>query len=193
MILLLLMAWAQSPEANRVAVAEVERLGHQMEQYAKRQAWTAVERSYQNALGAGPSLTAEMHQLGAHAARDRGDITAVEQRLQAALAIGSEGQVIEELWAITQTYGRVSLVGVELIATKTPFDPVQVRCLRLAQEKLRNEGAYQGLLPRGVYVIDGVTFHLLLGRPAVDLTTPLGKRNLQRREKGQKKEKKKKN
>lgn len=171
LLLLLALASAQGPDPAAVARAEADRLTFQVHQYADRQVWTAVERTYTSALETGVPLAAEVHQLGAHAARDRGDMNAVHTRLLAALAVESTNEVIEELWNLTQTYGTVDLRGVELVAVRRPFDPVQARALDHAVQQLASAGHYAGLLPRGNYTLDGVEFHLLLGRPSVELTT----------------------
>ena len=170
-LLLLMPASAQAPSAEAIAHAEANRLTFQLHQYADRQAWTAVERTYQSALATGVPLSVEVHQLGAHAARDRGDMNAVNTRLLAALAVESRNEVIEELWSITQTYGVVHLTGVTLRAAQRALDPVQARALDIAVQELATRGHYAGLLPRGNYTLDGVEFHLLLGRPTVELDT----------------------
>ena len=150
----------------------MDRLSYQIEQYAKRHAWVAVEKTYVQELAIGLPLPARDHALGAQAARQRGDINLVFERLKAALAVEENPELFEQFWGILQTYGRVQLRGRVLAASERPFDPVMARSLEVAAIALRDHGVYEGLLPFGHYALDEVPFQVMLGRPAVELTSP---------------------
>lgn len=163
---------APKPDEAAVLAAEVDRLSFQLEQYAKRQAWVAVEKTYLREVALGQPLPAKDHALGAQAARQRGDINLVFERLKAALAVEENPELFEMFWGILQTYGRVQLRGRVLAASERPFDPVLARALELAAIELRDHGRYDGLLPHGTYALDDVPFQVALGRPPVELVTP---------------------
>lgn len=162
-----------APKVDDPAVlrAEVDRLSHQIDAYAKRQAWVAVEKSYLRQLETGLPVPAKDHAVAAQAARQRGDINQVFERLKAALAVEESPEVFEEFWGILQSYGRVELQGRVLAASERPFDPVLMKVLENAAIALRDHGRYEGLLPHGSYALDQVPFQVTLGRPPVVLST----------------------
>jgi hypothetical protein len=171
----------EAPPSAAALQAEYHRLSEELHSYAHKQAWPAVEQAYQRCLATGATLKRSDHFHAAHAARSRGDMMAVRERLLAALGDRDDREIIDWLWAIDLTYSVVTVnafVEAELVAASRPFDPIQSRAIDFAAERLASTGVFTGLLPRGVYTAGGTTFELRAGRGplVVDAPRPSGRK-----------------
>ncbi len=188
----------ESPETKR---AEVQRLAEEMEKLAAKNAWDGVDRTYRylvdtlgDAAFALATDPAELHFLGAQAARNLGDIrrykSLVQRAKTALLAAGrpvddAQLQMMEtELTAIDQAYGAVSIaprskrsadakkgetVGPELVPAAMPFAGDQRESIERARTQILETGSFSGLLPAGDYTLGTESFTVIAGTnvPAV--------------------------
>lgn len=159
-------------EAARLA--EYHRLSGELQRYAERQTWPAVEQAYLGCLATGAPLRFSDHFHAAHAAQSRGEMKATRERLLAALAIaeGDEKDVIDWLYAIDTVYSAVKVTAypaAELVPERRPFDPVQSRAIDYAIATLAETGAFDGILPRGIYHVDGHLLDIRMGKGGAEL------------------------
>lgn len=164
------------------AAAEYKRLHEELDRLAKRNAWTGAERTYQAMLQTGAPMQFDDLKIGAQVAMAFGDIAVVRERLEAASKLREDREVIESLFAIDQSYGRVSLAGdpgeVELVVDTPPFDPTYARAIENAVERVRQTGTFEGLLPRGSYTFAGrqVAVGPGVSTPRIDVRSDAGVR-----------------
>lgn len=166
-----------SPAEQR---AEYHRLSEELHNHANRQRWNAVETAYQGCVATGAPMKAADHFQAAHAARSRGDMKAVRDRLLLALSFGATREVIDWLFAIDTTYSPVKITavpGATLVAHDRPFDPIQGRAIDFAGATLGETGAFEGLLPRGHYEAGPTAFEVRMGKGLHEIdATGAGKR-----------------
>ncbi len=148
-------------DAHRAA--EAARISDELERLAQRNAWSGVDRLYRKleALGVDPTLEDYMH--GAYAARELGDVLIVRTRLKAAARSHQSKEIVEWLWKIDNTYGRVELVSVPqrsttLEAAVMPFDPDQRKAVEAAIASVGDNGVFVGMLPEGEFSFSGQQF-----------------------------------
>lgn len=158
------VAVAQDKAAERL------RLEQEMKRLAQRNAWTGVERKYNELLDLNIDLPYDNHQVGAQAARALGKTLEVYERLERANKIKESPEVTQELQAIDGAYGRVWLKGSErfLIPVKpvvVPFAPDQRKSTEWAEEVMTNTGSFKGMLPAGDYKVACQTFTVVAGTP----------------------------
>lgn len=168
--ILLLAGLAASPAraGDDVAAAEHDRISDEMERLAERKIWPGVERKYAELESLDAPLTLDDLLIGAHAARELGDVAAAYTRLKAAAKIKGTKEIVDWLWDIDNNYGHVDLVAVpsrsaELTAVQMPFDPNQRRAVDAAIKKSKQHGAFRGLLPAGSYDFAGQKFEVVPG------------------------------
>ena len=175
--LLLTLALAGRPvlaqEEGAEAAAEQVRLREELRRLGGRQAWAGVETLLQkmSALVAeGEPLQAGDLDIGADAARARGDLALARKRWEAAQALSpSEGRA-GNLADLEARFGVVSL-GISdrwdgeraLELSELPFAPDERAALTFAQEALDTRGVFLGLLPPGRYSFGGRRFRLRPG------------------------------
>jgi hypothetical protein len=127
-----------------------------MDRLAKRTAWPGVERTFQDMLATGVPPQFDDLKTAAQAAYALGDVSQCRERLMTAHAMREEQDIVDWLWQIDQTFGRVSLAGdpgeIQLAAAVMPFDPTQARSVQWAIDAVAATGVYEGLLPAGEYV-----------------------------------------
>lgn len=174
--------------------AEVQRLTEEMNLLAAKNAWSGVDRAYRKIETLGEEAfvfapnPANLHFLGAQAARNLGDIRrykSLAQRARTALmAAGSTADdpqlqaVDDELTAIDKTYGAVSIAprskrsgkgkegepfGPELVPSAMPFAGDQRASIEHAHAQILESGSFSGLLPAGAYTLGNQTFTVIAG------------------------------
>lgn len=156
------------PDDAAVAQGEYIRLRTELKKLAQRNAWTGVERTYQAMLATGAALSFEDHKHGAHAAQAVGDLTATRERLMKANKIQEDPEVLDWLWDIDSSFGRVDLKtdpGRHALApVQMPFNPTHAKAVQYAVAQVEETGTYNGLLPQGDYTFGS---HKLTVRPRV--------------------------
>jgi len=167
-----------APEPSAAAQAALVLFTAEIKRLAIR-APQGIEPCYQKILALGLSPKAEVHYLGAQAARAAGNVSEQQVRLQLAKAGGMD--VDGELEAIEQAYGTVRIgpadekkkkkrkkdeVGPELVAAEMPFAPDLRRAIEAAQESLRSTGAFSGFLPAGAYTLGDKSIQVISGQTA---------------------------
>jgi len=147
------VAFAQT---NDAAQAEYVRLSSEMKRLAEKNAWEGVEMTWVKLQENGVAPQYEDWYLAAQAARSAGDVTAARDRLIAANEIREEREVMDWLWEIDSSYGKVSLTAdvgtLTLEPEEMPFHPDRAAAVRFAQAKVTETGAYEGYLPEGRYL-----------------------------------------
>ena len=130
MVLLAALLLAAGPAAADDAVHEAERvrLSQDIKQLAQREAWTGVERKFEELELLGTTMSFDDLYRGACAARALGDVAAAYDRLKAAAAVDPRRDVLDWLYAIDNHYGRVELLVIpprnaSLDIAEMPFDP----------------------------------------------------------------------
>jgi hypothetical protein len=125
--------------------------------------WSGVDRLYRKleALGVDPTL--DDYMLGAYAARELGQVLAVRDRLKSAARMHQSKDIVEWLWKIDNTYGRVELVSVPPRSTTfeagvMPFDPDQRKAVEAAVQSVADDGMFVGMLPIGEFTFSGQAF-----------------------------------
>lgn len=151
--------------------AEALRIAHDLQSFAARNAWEAVEEGYTDLEDLGMPIDADLHELGAEAARNRGDAWTAYQRLVKVLAAGVDPSsgAHGHMATYRDQYGRVVVRRVEitpiaLVPETAPFQPDFRLAIAFAAAQLDQEGAFDGLLPAGTYVLgEGRTFEVVPG------------------------------
>ncbi len=145
--------------------AEHARISDEMDRLAQRKAWPGVDRLYRKLISmqVEPSLQDYMH--GAYAARELGDVLEVRARLKDAARNHQSKEIVEWLWKIDNTYGRVELVSVPprsttLEAAVMPFDPDQRKAVDAAIAAISDNGIFVGMLPEGEFTFSGQQFRV---------------------------------
>ena len=161
------LAHAADPVED-VNEGEHVRLSSEIKQLATRQAWSGVEKKYEELEKLGVELNFDDLLHGAYAARALGDAQAAYDRLKIAAKDKGTKEVVDWLYAIDVGYGRVELIatpprGIELAAELMPFDPDQRTAVTAAIEKVKDEGQFLGLLPKGKYTFAGTSFEVQPG------------------------------
>lgn len=162
-VLLALVVALCTASAADALEAEHVRLSGDIEQLATRQLWAGVEKKLAELakLGVEPSFDDLIH--GAYAARALGNAQHAYDRLKVAARIKGTREVVDWLYTIDANYGTVELIatpprGVALSMAEVPFDPDQRVAVEAASERVKKEGGFAGLLPRGSYVFAGQSF-----------------------------------
>lgn len=158
-------AEAQDPAKT----AEKLRLEEEMKRLAAKNAWTGVERAYNDLLNLKVELPFEDHYLGAQSARYLGKTYEVYERLTSAKEIDATPEILQNLEGIDGTYGKVDLQGTEkkrpdLVPDVMPFAPDERKSIEWAQTVLANTGSFRGMLPKGSYKVGGLPFTVEAGQ-----------------------------
>lgn len=164
MLVLTLLLSLQS-FASDLTEAEHVRLSDDLEKLAGRQLWAAVEKKFEELERLGVTLTYEDLVHGAYAARALGDTQAAYDRLKVAARLNGTREVVDWLYAIDSSCGQVELVthnarGITLAVTDMPFEPDRRIAVEAAVERVRKDGTFVGLLPKGEYTYAGHTFRV---------------------------------
>jgi len=153
------------PAISDAAKAEADRLSGDIRSLATRQVWAGVERKYGQALALEVPLEADIHLTAAYAARERGDLIAVYERLTRAAERKASREIVDWLWDLDHNFGRVHLVAdrkgtAELTAKQMPLDPNRRQAVVAAVAQAEATGSFKGLLPRGQYSFSGQDFNV---------------------------------
>lgn len=164
-VLLALLVTFGAAHAGDALEAEHVRISGDIEQLAERQLWAGVEKKLADLkkLGVEPNYQDLVH--GAYAARALGNAQDAYDRLKTAARIKGTREIVDWLSTIDANYGSVELLatpprGVALSCSEVPFDPDQRVAVEAATEKVKREGKFTGLLPRGSYTFAGHTFNV---------------------------------
>ena len=160
-------------------------LQEEIAQFLRRNAWKGVEAAYQEMLALremGVAVLCEDHLHGARAARQLGNALAVHQRLQLAIAAGPNDEAVQWLNDLEQSYGRVAIQiqrrdPAALEPASMPFAPDRRAAVLFAQEQLEDIGAFDGLLPAGIYHIGDQLLVVAPGDPPVSMNVQKARRN----------------
>lgn len=152
-----------SASAVDVGKAEHIRLSDDIKQLASRQLWAGVEKKFAELQKLGVEMSYDDLVHSAQAARALGNTQNAYERLKIAARIKGTREVVDWLYTIDANYGQVMLIatpprGVTLEAAEVPFDPDQRICVEAASERVKKEGGFIGLLPRGTYTYAGQQF-----------------------------------
>ena len=173
MIALLVALWAAPAMADEPTWSEAEavRIASDIRRLAIRNAWEPVEDRYAELVAMGAPIGADLHELGAQAARNRGDAWTAYQRLVKVLAAADDptSDAHGHMATYRDQYGRVAIRRAEdtpiaLTVPTPPFQPDFRLAIAFAAEALLTEGSFDGLLPAGTYVLGaGRTFDVVPG------------------------------
>jgi len=182
-------AVADTPVGADLARAEYQRVSTEIIRLSERNAWSGVERDYQAVIGDTLNATAQVHLIGAQAARQRGDITEARTRLRRAAALADRTpEVTDWLTHIDSTYAPVLLLGdvgkVHLSVAQMPFTPEHAGAIRFAIAQVDDTGQYDGLLPEGTFTFGGVALSVRPGISSerIDLRSDRTLRRIERAE-----------
>ena len=98
-----------SPSEVKEYTAEADRLSGEIRTLSGRQVWAGVERKYGQVSKLGVPVSGEIHLIAAYAARERGDLLDVYERLSRAAVQSPSKEVVDWLWDLDHNYGRVRL------------------------------------------------------------------------------------
>ena len=146
--------------AGEVEQAEHRRLSEEMDRLAQRNAWSGVERNFQDLLTLqkkGEVITYEEWYLGAQAGRALGNMAACRQRLSETIKVEGTEDAVSWLEQIDATYVSADLKTVDreadasLVIAGMPFAPDQRAAVEYAQSQVTEARQFVGLLPAGEY------------------------------------------
>jgi len=170
LVLCLPVGFASPAEGQAVAEvdaeqAEADRLSGEIRSLAGRQVWAGVERKYGQALALQGVLESDVHLTAAYAARERGDLLSVYERLSRAAEVKPTKEVVDWLWDLDHNFGRVNLIAdrkgtAELKVKQMPLDPNRRQAVVAAIAQAEETGDFKGLLPRGEYSFVGQEFRV---------------------------------
>ena len=148
---------------NAAEQAEINRLSDEIRVLARRQVWSGVERKYKQVGALDGTVQSDVHLTAAYSARETGDLLEVYERLLRAATGKANKAVVDWLWDLDHNYGRVTLVAdrrrtAKLSIRDMPLDPNRRTAVEAAILACKDEGEFNGLLPRGEYEFDGQEF-----------------------------------
>lgn len=184
MLLFLLPLLASAAPSSGTDHGEYRRISEDMHRMAKAGNWLAVERSFLRLEKLGSPHTVKVLLDAAYSARERGDMTVARQRLHQASRIGENPKVAAWLWDIEKQYAPVTVAAdlldnYRLVPEAMPFSPEHRRVVQVAMERVRQDGYFSGLLPKGAYRFEPYVngegrvyrFDLNTDRSSIDLRT----------------------
>jgi hypothetical protein len=145
-----------SPE---IQAAEHSRLSSEIRSLARRSAWKGVDRAYDGIARLQVEMSWEDHLYGAHASSELGDVSTAYDRLYSAVQVRPEKVLVDWLWDLDHSYGRVQLSApgkASLQAASIPLDPVQRKAVERAISTCEADGGFEGMLPAGSYSFAGL-------------------------------------
>ena len=158
-------AWSSVEDKKAIATeqAEINRLSDEILTLSRRQVWSGVERKYRQVIALEGSVRSDVHLTGAYSARETGNLLEVYQRLMRAAAGKASKVVVDWLWDLDHNFGRVTLVAdrrktAKLNIREMPLDPNRRTAVEAAILACKDEGEFNGLLPRGEYEFEGQDF-----------------------------------
>lgn len=153
--------------------AEYNRLSERAQRLGEKTTWNGVERIFLQMEEAGFPLSQRDYLLGAEAARDRGDMKNVRDRLLQAMRLTPDLATGRSLAEIQGNYGAVVLVAKNseetLRPSVRPFQPDRGKAIDFAASVLLEEGTFDGLIPVGTYTFGDRTFEVVAGTEPVEI------------------------
>mgnify|MGYP002630907315 CR=1 FL=1 len=174
-LLWITLALAQDQPPADIALAEVRQHHDELVKLAGKNRWEGVERHYLAMLELGVPLGDDDHLAGAQAARARGDVVAMLDRLKVlqAQAPSAETQAwVEQIhsdWVQVRLSTSPPTPGVELETRRKPFAADERAGVEFAQAQVLELGAFSGWLPPGNYRFAGARVSLDAGDAPVEL------------------------
>ena len=165
-----------SDESLATAMSDYNNLSEEMQKYASgargvERNWTAVERAFDKMISLGLQPKYHDYFLAAQAARDRGDVDEVVDRLHAAHALNPTTEVNDWISDIERNYGQVDITLAANLRNNldvfkpviTPWAPDQRAAIDAAKTSLTDTGSFSGSLPAGTYVLNGANIVVTAG------------------------------
>jgi hypothetical protein len=138
--------------------AEAERLLEEVRVAARRGQWAGVERAWADLVATGVPPPPEACRHAADAARQRGDLLQVVERLACA---EPTAETLAERQELLASHSRVALFGRGPLEPEAmPFRPDAGRAIGLAREEALEARHFYGLLPPGRYTFGDVRLEL---------------------------------
>ena len=160
---LILMALARPlPEGtppDSAARSEYHRLSHELKDLTSRNAWRGVERLFLEIEETRVEPTHDILVAGAHSARALGDVRSSKARLERALMLQENTDVVNWLNEIHQHYGAVFIAcqtkkkKASLESSERPFSPMLQQAIVFAQDQVEEDCFFDGMLPAGTYTL----------------------------------------
>jgi len=135
------------------------RLSGQLHELCALNAWQGVERVFQDIQATEIAPTYEVLIAGAHAARALGDTSKSHTRLQQALMLHEDPELVEWIQDIENRYGSAFIAckktrkSAKLEISELPFHPMLRRSIEHAQSAIEQDCYFDGLLPEGAYTL----------------------------------------
>ena len=170
-----------SPSFAGAAEAERYRLQTELENLARKNAWTGVNRVYQDLTALGLPLQLSDYMLGSQASIQLGDLLEGLKRLQLGLAAATpdddpQSDYARAKDAANAILGRFGVVQIlvgdcvpVLILQPLPFAQDERDALNKAREQVRTSKSYTGLLPAGSYSVDTIRFDVVAGQSMAEI------------------------
>jgi hypothetical protein len=139
--------------------AEYVRLSRELHELCALNAWQGVERVFLQIEATEITPTYEVLIAGAHAARAMGDTARSRVRLQQALMLREDPELVEWIQDIDNRYGSVFIACKDtrkraaFEISELPFRPMLRRSIEHAQEAIASDCYFDGLLPEGAYTL----------------------------------------
>ncbi len=147
------------------------RLTDEIENLTKKNAWSGVERKFNELekMRCLDQLDADTFLAAAQAAQRIGKTFEMFERLSAAQAIDPTDEIQANIDGILNNYGRVHIRGsarkrATLIREVMPFPPDQRKSIEYAQSVMEGKGSFRGMLPAGEYQVADITFKVEAGQ-----------------------------
>ena len=118
----------------------------------------------------GLEISYDYNMLGAKASKELGNVNELSERLEAAEAIDGTEEVFFEQALLFAAYGKVKLRVARKVEDPSlemldpAFDPVVRRTVESADQVLKAERSFEGLLPLGRYRVGDTRFDVV-GEP----------------------------
>lgn len=167
-LLLFLLSFGVA-HADERSQAELDRYVEDMNGLVERQQWVGVERQYAKIMEMkGVDIPRSVHVTAAMAARERGDIAQMVARLERAQELEKDEETTRWLNELSEQFSYVELRSVPprsvtLEPGLMPFAPDQRKAVELATLSLDQNGEFVGMLPVGMYTLQGVSFEVTAG------------------------------
>ena len=177
-LLAALLVLGCSPAALAVddaVVAEHQRLSDQLKTLAERNAWSGVDRTFQQLQELGVEPTAGEWRIAALASATAGDAGTAHDRYAKSLEVEADDGAAHAVSDYTTNYGRVELLckpgTVDLQIDERPFQPDRARAVDFATLAVTEQGTFDGMLPEAVYTFGPYSFAVIPGQDKATFDT----------------------
>lgn len=139
--------------------AEYVRLSRELHKLCALNAWQGVERVFQDLEETEVPHSYEILIAGAHAARALGETAKSRTRLQQALMLREDPELVEWIQDIDNRYGTVFIAckdtrkKAQFEIKDLPFHPMLRRSIEYAQRAIAEDCYFDGMLPEGSYTL----------------------------------------